>query len=331
MKAIVLTSTDGTVDFIDVDDPTIKPGTVMVKLKAAGLNRRDYWITQGLYPGMHAPSILGSDGAGVVEEVGQGVEDSWLGREVIIYPGTGWGPSSKAQSEDFRILGMPDNGTFAEWIVVPAEQLVVKPEDLSIHEAATVPIAGLTAYRALFPQGRLQSGETVLITGIGGGVAVMILKLAAASGAKVLVTSSSPQKLERALSLGATAGANYKEENWTGALAEHGPIDLVIDGSAGVGFNDLLGLVRPGGRIVNYGGTAGPPEHYDIRRHFWKQIHVIGSTFGSPDDLVALMEMIELHSIRPEIDSVTPLSEGAEVIASMAKSPQFGKLVLEMP
>jgi len=331
MKALVLTSSDGTVEYADVEDPALRAGTALVKLKAAGLNRRDYWITQGLYPGMSAPCIMGSDGAGVVTAVGEGVEESWIGKEVIIYPGRGWGPSPEAQSDDFRILGMPDDGVFAEQIVVPVEQLVAKPEHLTIHEAAALPIAGLTAYRALFSQGKLQPHETILITGIGGGVAVMALKLAAASGARVLVSSSSPEKIERAIALGATAGANYKEEGWASKLNDaHGPIDLAIDGAAGAGFNDLLGLVRPGGRIVSYGGTAGPPEQYDIRRHFWRQIHVIGSTFGSPDDLAGLMSQIERHGIKPEIDSVAPLSEGANVVASMADSPQFGKLVLEI-
>ena len=330
MKALVLTSADGPLEYSDSDDPLVLEGTALVKLHAAALNRRDFWVTQGRYPGIQAPCILGSDGAGVVETVGEGGEKSWIGREVIINPGMNWGDASAAQDESFRILGMPDNGTFAEKIAVPVEQLAAKPAEFSFHEAAALPLAGLTAYRALFSQGNLQEQETVLITGIGGGVAVMALKLAAASGAKVLVTSSSPEKIARAVSLGALAGANYQDDDWTTNLAEHGPIDLVVDGAAGGGFNNLLGLVRPGGRIVSYGGTAGPPKDFDIRKHFWKQLHLIGSTMGSPADFKAMIRLVERHGIRPEIDSITPLSDGAELVASMAKSPQFGKLVLEI-
>ena len=332
MKALVLTSTDGTVEYRDFAEPTLQPGSgsALVSLKAAALNRRDFWITQGSYPGIQAPCILGSDGAGVVEAVGEGGDRSWVGREVIVNPALGWGSSPDAQCDTFRILGMPDHGTLAEKLVVPVDQLVPKPKGLTFPEAAALPLAGLTAYRALFSQGKLQPHQTVLITGIGGGVAVIALKLAAAAGAKVLVNSSSPEKIERALSLGATAGANYRDQDWTSALAEQGPIDLVIDGAAGPGFNELLGLVRPGGRIVNYGGTAGPPVEFDIRRHFWKQLHLIGSTMGSPEDFMAMVGQVDRHGVVPEIDSVTPLSEGAELVASMATSPQFGKLVLKV-
>ncbi|NIP94780.1 MAG: zinc-binding dehydrogenase [Akkermansiaceae bacterium] len=330
MKALVLTSTEGNVEFREADEPTVGPGTTLVSLHAAALNRRDYWITQGLYPGIRAPCILGSDGAGVVQAVGEGVDDSWIGREVIINPGIDWGPRPEVQGESFRILGMPDHGTFAPRIAVPAEQLAAKPSHLSLVEAAALPLAGLTAFRALFSQGNLQAGQTVLITGIGGGVAVMALKMASSLGARTLVTSSSQEKIDRAVSLGGAAGANYTDENWTRELAGQGPVDLVVDGAAGPGFNDLLDCVRPGGRIVNYGGTAGPPPRFDIRKHFWKQLHLTGSTMGSPGDFEAMVDYLERHRIRPEVDSVSPLSRGTEAMASMADSPQFGKLVLEI-
>ena len=331
MKALLLTSTDGTLEHREVDEPPSEKGSATVRMQAAALNRRDFWITQGLYPGIVAPCILGSDGSGEVIAVADEEDQEWIGREVLINPSLDWGPSQDAQGEDFSILGMPRNGTFAETVNVPVGQLVAKPAHLSAAEAAALPLAGLTAYRALFVKGGLQSGQTVLITGIGGGVAVIALKFAAAAGAKVLVTSSSDDKLARALTLGATAGANYKEDGWVERLAEeHGPIDLVLDGAAGAGFNALLALVRPGGRIVNYGGTAGPPPDLDIRKHFWKQLQLLGSTMGSPADFSAMTSFVAEHEIRPEVDSVRPLAEGAEVVASMANSPQFGKLVLEI-
>ena len=331
MKALVLTSTDGTLEYTDVDDPSAGPGSALVKLSAAGLNRRDYWITAGGYPNIQAPSILGSDGCGVVEAVGEGGDESWIGKEVILHPSLDWGDSEEAQGPNFRILGMPDNGTFAEKIAVPLSQLVEKPTHLSQAEAAALPLATLTAYRALFSQGGLQAGDTILITGAGGGVATIALQLATAAGAKVLVNSSSADKLKRAAALGAADGANYTKENWAADLAErHGKVDLILDGAAGRGFNDLIGLVRPGGRIINYGGTAGLPTDLNIRAHFWNQLHLIGSTMGSPADFAGMISFVGSHQIKPVIHSITPLSEGAALVASMAEVPQFGKLVLEI-
>lgn len=331
MKALVLNEVKSPLTLADCDDPAAGQGQAVVKLKAAALNRRDFWITQGMYPGVEAPCVLGSDGAGVVETVGDGVDESWVGKEVVINPGMAWGADPLAQAGAFNILGMPDDGTFAERVAIPAAQLAPKPEHLAWTEAAALPLAGLTAYRAVFSQGGLQAGQTVLITGIGGGVAVFALQFVVAAGAKALVTSSSPDKLARAESLGATAGANYKDEGWAAALGkEHGPVDLVIDSAGGEGYNDLMDLVKPGGRIVNYGATAGPPRKLDMFKLFWKQLHLIGSTMGSPEDFAAMVEFVSKHQIKPVVDKVVPLGEGAELVASMADSPQFGKLVLEM-
>lgn len=331
MKALVLNEVKSPLALADREDPVANAGRAVVKLKAAALNRRDFWITQGMYPGVEAPCVLGSDGAGVVESIGLGVDASWVGRDVVINPGIDWGRSALAQDGKFKILGMPGDGTFAERVNVPAAQLAAKPEHLSWPEAAALPLAGLTAYRAVFTQGGLESGQTVLITGIGGGVAVFALQFAVAAGAKALVTSSSADKLARASALGAAAGANYKEEGWAAALGkEHGPVDLVIDGAGGEGYNDLLDLVKPGGRVVNYGATAGPPRKLDMFKLFWKQLHLIGSTMGSPEDFAAMVSFVNEHQIKPVVDQVAPLAEGAELVASMAGSPQFGKLVLEI-
>jgi NADPH:quinone reductase-like Zn-dependent oxidoreductase len=331
MKALVLTSTDGTLEFTSMEEPAAGHGLAVIRLQTAALNRRDFWITQGGYPKIQAPCILGSDGAGIVETVGEGVDPCWLGKQVVINPSLNWGDSQEAQGENFRILGMPDHGTFAEKIAVPACQLVEKPAHLTVHEAAALPLATLTAYRALFSQGRLQSGESILITGIGGGVATVALKIAQAIGSRVLVSSSSEDKLARAISLGASAGVNYTGENWSERfLAANGSVDLVLDGAAGAGFGDLLPLVRPGGRVVSYGGTAGPSVTFPIRYHFWNQLQLIGSTMGSPADFAGMVAFAEKHELRPEIDSITPLAEGAGLIQSMTGSPQFGKLVLQI-
>jgi NADPH:quinone reductase-like Zn-dependent oxidoreductase len=265
----------------------------------------------------------------VVLETGEGVDSGWQGREVVINPALRWGGSAAVQGEGFAILGMPDDGTFAEAVAVPAAQLFPRPEHLAFDEAAALPLAGLTAYRALFRQGGLARGETVLVTGIGGGVAVLALQLAAAAGARVLVTSSSRGKIARALELGAAAGADYTEDGWAKRLrAEHGPVDLIIDGAGGAGYAALLDLAAPGGRVVSYGATAGSPERFDLFKLFWKQLRVVGSTMGSPEDFQGMLDLVCAHRIRPVVDGVFPLAEGNRAVESMERSPQFGKLVL---
>ncbi len=318
MKAVVLTEPGQPLAVREVAEPGAGAGMVTVRLRAAALNRRDFWITQGKYPGIQTPCVLGSDGAG---EVG--------GRAVIINPGLNWGENPRVQGPDFRILGMPDDGTFAEAVSVPAGQIHDKPGHLSWEEAAALPLAGLTAFRALFWQGELEANEAVLITGIGGGVSAIALRLANAAGAQVFVTSSSQEKIDRAVSLGAEAGFNYREENWGEALKEtHGGVDLILDGAAGDGYNELLSAVKPGGRIVHYGGTAGVPKDLDIRRLFWNQVRIQGSTMGSPQDFQDMLAFVTQHEVKPVVDRVLPLDEGAEAVAGMAEMEQFGKIVL---
>jgi len=321
MKALVLNQVKQPLVLNEIPFP--KPGKdqVTVKLKAAALNRRDYWITQGLYPGIHCPIILGSDGAGITEQ----------GMEVIINPGYNWGNRQQAQGREFKILGMPDNGTFAEEIAVPKEQLFVKPEHLNWEQAAALPLAGLTAYRALFKQGKLQSSQTIVITGIGGGVACIALQLAVAAGATVIVTSSSQAKIDKALDAGATAGFLYTAEGYAPKINEQfGPVHLIIDSAGGDGFSELIEMVCPGGTIVNYGITAGPFVKMELRKVYFKQLHIVGSTMGSPEDFSAMLEMVNKHKIEPMIDEIFALSDGNKAFEKMNVSSQFGKLVLRV-
>ena len=304
-------------------------GEVVVRLKAAALNRRDYWITQGMYPGIEPPVVLGSDGAGVVSQVGDGVDESWVGREVIINPSLDWGDVQSYQGKAFTILGLPRDGTFATEVTVPATQLHAKPAHLNWQEAAALPLAGVTAYRAVFSQGELQSDQTMLVTGIGGGVATFALQCGVAAGANVWVTSSSAEKIQRAVELGAAGGFNYREENWWKEMSKQaGAPNLIIDSAGGAGYGALLNLAAPGGRIVNYGATAGPPEKLDLFKVFWKQLSIQGSTMGSPTDFVAMLELVNKHEIRPLIDRVMSLAEGNDALNLMKSSPQFGKYVL---
>ncbi|MEO8498344.1 MAG: zinc-binding dehydrogenase [Planctomycetota bacterium] len=326
MKALVLTELKHPLQLEQRDELVPGPGEAVVALKASALNRRDYWITQGMYPGIQLPVVLGSDGAGVVMHVGDGVSQDLLQREVIINPGWDWGGFEAAQSDAFRILGMPDDGTFADEVKVPAEYLADKPQHLDWHEAAALPLAGVTAYRAVFTQGRLQPGERVLISGVGGGVATFALQYALAAGASVVVTSSSAEKIERAIQLGASAGFNYTAEGWHNQLLkEQGPVDLVIDSAGGDGYANLIDVAAPGGRIVNYGATAGPPKKLDLFKIFWKQLHLIGSTMGSPDDFAAMLAFVNQHKIKPVVDEVFSLVDGNEAIERMKNSRQFGR------
>ncbi|MDA1054872.1 MAG: zinc-binding dehydrogenase [Planctomycetota bacterium] len=329
MKAFVLTQLKCPLQLEERDGLVPGPGEAVIALQAAALNRRDYWITQGMYPGIQLPIVLGSDGAGVVTHVGEGVPQDLLQRQVIINPGWNWGDREAVHGNAFRILGMPDDGTFAGEVRVPAAYVAAKPEHLSWQEAAALPLAGVTAYRAVFTQGRLQPGERVLISGVGGGVATFALQYALAAGATVVVTSSSAEKIEKAIQLGATAGFDYTVEGWhKQLLAEQEPIDLIIDSAGGDGYANLLDAAAPGGRIVNYGATAGPPKKLDLFKVFWKQLHLAGSTMGSPDDFAGMLAFVSQHKIKPIVDEVFSLADGNEAMERMKHSRQFGKLVI---
>lgn len=305
------------------------PGDVVVSLRAAALNHRDVWIYQGQYAGLRFPCILGSDGAGVVTHVGEGVDRAWLQREVIINPSFNWGASERAQGPEFNILGLPREGTFADEIVVPAHQLACKPAHLSFEEAAALPLAGLTAYRALFSRASLAAGERVLITGIGGGVALFALQYALASGAEVWVTSSSDEKLDRARTLGARGGFNYTRSDWSQTAAkEAGPFDVVVDSAGGEGFEALVDRAAPGGRIVFFGATRGNPNLLPMRKVFWRQLSLLGTTMGSPADWAAMVGFVTLHQIKPVLSCVLSFNELPEALKRMERGDQFGKIVV---
>jgi len=333
MQAVVLTQ-PGSLEHLKLDTVVVpKPGVgeVLVEVMASALNHRDVWIVQGRYPNIKTPVILGSDGVGIIREVGEGVDPSCVGRQVMINPSLNWGNNPRVQSSQYKILGLPDNGTQAEYVVVPIQNVVDKPEHLTMEEAAAIPLGGLTGYRALFTQGKLQAGETVLLTGIGGGVATLMLKMALAAGARVLVTSGSDEKIKKAVNLGALGGANYKEDGWGEklmALAEPNGIDLIVDSAGGDGFFELTRIVNPGGRIVFFGATAGNPSKLDQRRMFWKQITLQGTTMGTPQDFSEMVRLFDVHKLKPPIDRVFPLTEFRSAYLRMWKSEQFGKIVL---
>ncbi len=332
MKALVLEGVNQPLAYKDVADPAAGPGEVVVKLEAAALNHRDNWIQKGQYAGLKFPIIPGSDGCGTVAECGVGADPKWMGRQVIINPGMDWGEQAAAQAAKFRILGLPDDGTFAEKVRVPAGALVDKPAHLDGQQAAALPLAGLTAYRALFSRAGLRAGERVLISGVGGGVALFAMQYAVAAGAKVFVTSGSEEKIKRAVESGAAGGANYKREDFPAKLKEQagGAFDVIVDSAGGEGFGKLVDLAAPGGRIVFFGATRGNPPGLDMRKVFWKQLSILGSTMGSPDDFAAMIRFVEQKKITPLAELVFPLERGNEALKAMDAAEQFGKIVLTM-
>jgi zinc-binding alcohol dehydrogenase/oxidoreductase len=320
MRALVLNKTQQPLDLQHFDLATPNEHEVVVALKAAALNHRDWWIRQGQYAGIKFPTILGSDGAGICE-----------GREVIINPSFDWGDNPRFQGSQYRILGLPDHGTFAEQVIVPRSNIVEKPQYLNWEQAAVIPLAGLTAWRVLFSRCELKYGQRLLISGIGGGVALWVLQLAVAYGVEVWVTSGSDEKIARAIALGAKGGANYREQDWDKKLRhEAGLFHVIIDSAAGEGFSNLVNLCAPGGQIGIYGGTTGKINNLAAQNIFWKQISIHGSTMGNHQEFLQLVEFINRHQLVPIVDQVFPLSEGNVALERMATGAQFGKIVLNI-
>ena len=304
---------------------------VLVRLHNAALNHLDHWIitekTQSIGDGV----ILGSDGSGVIEMVGEDADPLLIGAEVVINPGMEWGTNPIVQAHSFKILGFPDNGTFSDYVVVSKKYVFEKPEHLNFVQAAALPLAGLTAYRALFSRARLRSNEKVLITGIGGGAALWLLQFAVAYKAKVYVTSSSDEKIEKAIKLGAINGFNYKDPEWADkAQKESGGIDIIIDSAGGSQFNKYVELALPGGRIVNFGRTAGNITDITTRLLYWKQLSILGSTMGTRDEFLSMLEFVDGHKLEPVIDKVFPLENVREAFDHMEQANQFGKIVLQI-
>ena len=310
--------------------PAAGEGEVLVRLRAAALNHRDVFITQGLYPNIRMPVTLGADGAGEIEAIGAGSFEGAVGDEVVIDPLLGWGDDPRVwDTATANILGMPRDGTFARYVAVPSANVYRKPEQLSMEEAAAIPLAGLTAYRAIFTRGALARGETILITGVGGGVQTFALLFAKRAGARAIVTSSSDEKLERAKALGADLAINYKTTpDWAKIVRAAGPVDLVVDSSGGETLRKALDVVRPGGRIAIYGGTNGDAT-IKLFPLFWKHVTILGTSMGSPQDFAAMLELFR-KGLRPVIDRVFSLRDAAAAMQHLANAEQFGKVVLRI-
>lgn len=324
---------------MDVPVPTPGVGEVLLEVKAAALNHLDIWLRKGR-PGINYefPHVLGCDASGVVAALGDNVDSLKVGDEVILNPGLSCGTCTQchrgqhSQCDSYAIIGMKGWGTFAEKVVVAAENCYRKPPHLSFEQAAALPLAYLTAWRMLMTQAQCQTGETVLIHGIGGGVALAALQLAKLCGAEVIVTSSEDEKLTRAQQLGADHTINYRtSNNITKEMLDktHGVgVDVVIDavGAATVPVN--LEVARKGGRIVHCGVTTGPVVEVNLATIYWKQLKILGSTMGSHGDFRNMINAVRVNGLKPVVDSVEPLDHAQAAQGRMESGNQFGKIVL---
>jgi NADPH:quinone reductase-like Zn-dependent oxidoreductase len=308
----------------EAPDPVPGHGEILVRLRASALNHLDIWIRKGL-PSVPKPRILGADGAGVVESLGDGVGGFEPGERVVINPGI------EAGGGRIHVIGEHGDGTNAELIVVPASNVHPIPEGLSFEEAAAFPLVFETAYRMLVTRAGLREGEWVLAWGIGGGVSTAALAIAKALGARVLVTSSSDAKLERAGVLGADATVNHATGDVKAAVQEatggHG-IDVVVENVGEATWATSLQVAAPGGRITVCGATTGPNPPAGLHRIWWKQLSILGSTMGTAEDFAGAYELVASGQARPVVDTVLPLQEIRAAHERLEAGEQLGKIVL---
>jgi zinc-binding alcohol dehydrogenase/oxidoreductase len=308
----------------EVEDPVAGAGEVLIRLHAASLNHLDIWMRRGL-PSVPKPRILGADGAGVVESVGEGADSISPGDRVLINPGL---------DDGARIVGEHMDGTHAELISVPAENVYPVPDGLSFEEAAAFPLVFETAYRMLVTKARVREGEWVLVWGVGSGVGSASFVIAQALGARTLVTSSSGEKLERARELGADAVVNHAEDDVAAAVKEAtggSGVDVVIEHVGEATWKTSLQAAGTNARVVVCGATSGPNPPAQLHRIWWKQLEIYGSTMGTREDFEGVYELVATGKVKPIVDRVFPLAEAAAAHEYLEDGRQFGKVVLSIP
>lgn len=320
MKALVLEGINQPIEIRNIDKPYVEKDFSLVAVKTAGLNHRDLWITKGQYAGLKFPIVLGSDVCG------------WhLNKRVLINPAFFWGENLNVQSKQFEILGLPRNGSLSEFVCVPNSSIYEAPNHLTDEQVAAIPLAGLTAFRALVTKTKPIKGEKILITGIGGGVALFVLQYALALGLEVYVNSSSDEKIQKAVALGAKGGVNYTSLDWDKKLLEmcHG-VDIIVDGAAGSDFNKLVKVCNPAARICIYGGTQGLIGNLMPQQIFWKQISIFGSTMGNDQEFSDMLDFINTYKIVPIVDSIYAFEDVNLALLRMSQGDQFGKIIIKI-
>jgi NADPH:quinone reductase-like Zn-dependent oxidoreductase len=324
----------------DVQGPEAARGEVVIKVLCAGLNHLDIWVRKGR-PGaqLPMPHVLGSDAVGVVEAVGEGVESPRVGEQVLVNAALNCGHcefcrrGEASLCVDFGLVGLVRPGTFAQKLAVPAGNCLPRPPHLSDEEAGVLALAYVTAWRMLMTRAQIKPGETVLIHGIGGGVASAALQFAKMAGAEVLVTSSSNDKLSHALRLGADHTLNYEKESvakWIESETSGRGVDVAIDAVGAATWPLDIACVRKGGRVVICGVTTGPKAETDLRAVYWNQLTLMGSTMGSAEDFRQMLRAVTVNKLRPVVDKVFPLEEAREAMERMESGEQFGKIALRI-
>jgi NADPH:quinone reductase-like Zn-dependent oxidoreductase len=310
----------------DVADPVAGPGEVLIRVHASALNHLDVWIRKGL-PSVPKPRILGADGAGVVEALGEGVEGFAHGDRVVINPGI------EAPDGAIHVIGEHGDGTNAELIAVPATNVYPIPDGLTFEEAAAFPLVFETAYRMLVTRAHLMESEWVLLWGIGSGVSTAGLAIAKALGARTIVTSSSDAKLARARDLGADVTVNHADGDVKAAVKEatagHG-VDVVVEHVGEATWRTSLDVAARDGRIAVCGATSGPNPPAALHRVWWKQLTILGSTMGTKADFEGAYDLIATGRARPVVDEVVPLAEIRAAHARLEAGEQLGKIVLRV-
>jgi NADPH:quinone reductase-like Zn-dependent oxidoreductase len=325
---------------IDVPRPEPGPGEVLVEVRAVALNHLDLWVLGGL-PGLklEMPHIGGSDIAGVVAELGAGVTGIEVGQRVVVNPTLSCGHCAWCRRgedslcDEFGIIGEHTRGGMAEYVAVPARNIMPFPEEMSFTDAAAVPLVFQTAWRALITRGKLRPGEDVLILGASGGVATAAIQIAKLAGARVFAVTSSAEKMAKARELGADWVVDRTQENWSKAVyqaTDRQGVDLVLENVGAATWFDSLRSVKKNGRIVTYGATTGSRPEEEIRYIFWKQIQIIGTTMSSHQEFVDVMNLIWQGRLKPVVDRVLPLEEAREAYRVLKAGEQFGKVVLTL-
>ena len=342
MKAVFITGHGGNevVEVRECERPTRKSGEVLLRVHAATLNQVDlYMRNSGAGITHRLPQIMGLDAAGVVEEVDAGESVLKPGQRVVVHPGISCGRCEFCQRGEgvlcvrMQFLGEHRDGSFAQWISVPAQNVFPMPSGLSFVEAAALGVNHLTAWRMLFTKAQLKPWETVLVFGIGGGVSLAAMQLAKAIGARVIVTSRDDAKLERALALGADHGINSKTEDVAKAVLAHTGgrgVDVVIENVGEAAWSAAMKSLVRGGRLVTCGATTGDQPPADIRRIFIRQLQILGSTHGDLSEFADLLSFVERQRIVPVIDSVFAIDEVHEALARLEAGQQFGKIGLQL-
>ena len=310
----------------EIPDPEAGAGEVLVGLRAGGLNHLDVWVRKGL-PSVPKPRILGADGAGVVVALGEGVDSFEVGERVVVNPGI-------PHDGRITVIGEHTDGTHCELKAIPAGQLYPLAESLTFEEGAAFPLVFETAYRMLVTKASVREGEWALIWGIGGGVALAAFELCRALGARTIVTSSSPEKLERARGLGADVAVSHSEDDVVAAVRETTGgrgADVVVETVGEATWERSLGAAAVEGRIVVCGATSGHSPPARLYRMWWKQLTVYGSTMGMHSDFEAAYELVRSGRARVHVDSVFPLAEVAKAHERLESGAQFGKVVLGIP